>query len=121
MFEYTCEKCGGRFYSKADPSGWKHTVCNACSGKPYKDYPVDGNVTTAPAPRAVPVKPTYNKVAPVQVEKEEFNLEEYISDMLIVYGTLLQMASETDYNIPVENLCNWTTSIMIQKGKASIK
>lgn len=123
MFEYTCEKCGGRFYSKADPNGWKHTVCNACSGKPYKDYPVNSNVTvaTAPQPKPVPIKPTYNNVAVGKVEREEFNLEEYVSDMMIVYGTLVEMVKETGYDIPVENLCNWTTSIMIQKGKASIK
>ena len=40
QYTFTCEKCGGQFYSKLDPSNWKHTICNACSGKPYKDYPV---------------------------------------------------------------------------------
>ena len=40
-YTYTCEKCGRDFYSKVDPSGWRHKICNGCSGKTYKDYPVN--------------------------------------------------------------------------------
>ena len=86
QFTFVCEKCGGEFYSKLDPSNWRHKICNACSGKPYKDYPVGSNVSIAPTytPKPVPTKPVYNKQAqsmPVQ----EFNLQEYISDLLMVY------------------------------------
>ena len=117
MFEFTCEKCGKRFYSKVDPSGWKHTICNGCSGKPYKDYPVPDNGSTegtSYTPKPVPVKPVYNKP---QEPKAEFNLKDYASDMFMVYLTLKEMADESKINIPIENLCNWTTSIMIQKYK----
>ena len=119
MFEFICEKCGKRFYSKVDPSGWRHTVCNACSGKPYKDYPVPDNGSTegtSYTPKPVPVKPVYNKPQE-PVVKPEFNLEKYIGDMLEIYVTLKEMVDESKLNIPIENLCNWTTSIMIQKSK----
>lgn len=118
-YTFTCEKCGGTFYSKLDPSGWRHHVCNACSGKNYKDYPVPGTQPTPTyQPKPVPTaKPVYNNVQPVQVEKKEFNLEDYISDMLLVYGTLKIMADQAKYTIPEESLCAWTTSIIIEKNK----
>lgn len=118
MFTFKCEKCGGEFYSKVDPSGWRHHICNACSGKPYPDKPVAG-ATQQPSyqPKVVPTKPTYNNVQPQQVTKKEFNLDEYISDMLIVYDTLRIACDERKMTIPIDCLCSWTTSIMIQKGK----
>lgn len=124
QFDYTfvCEKCGREFYSKLDPSNWRHKVCNGCSGKQYKDYPVD-NTSPTPQyqPKPVPTKPVYTNNKPVQVEQPQtFNLTEYITDMLMVYGTLKDMCDEARLTIPVENLCNWTTSIMIQKGRAKI-
>lgn len=118
-FDYTfkCEKCGGEFYSKVDPSGWRHHLCNACSGKQYKDYPVQGSTPTY-APKPVPTtKQVYNNVQPKPVEKKEFNLDEYIADLIFTYMTLSVMCDEAKLTIPVENLCNWTTSIMIQKGR----
>jgi hypothetical protein len=114
MYKFTCEKCGGEFYSKADPSGWRHKMCNACSGKPYKDYPVE--TTTLTAPKPVPTKPVYNNIAPTK-PKQEFNLDDYIMDMLSVFETLKVSCDEAKLTIPIDNLCQWTTSIMIQKGK----
>lgn len=114
MFEFTCEKCGGRFYSKADPSTWRTKMCNSCSGKPYKDYPVD--TTSIVAPKPIPVKPVYNKVAESQVKKE-FNLDEYIMDIISTFEALSMACDEAKLTIPIDNLCQWTTSIMIQKGK----
>ena len=123
MFTFTCEKCGGQFYSKVDPSGWRHTICNKCSGKPYRDLPVEGSAQ-APTyqPKPVPtVKPSYgqvsNGVAPTQVVKKDFDLDTYIADMLLVYSALKIACDEQRLTIPEENLCNWTTSIMIQKAK----
>lgn len=118
MFTFTCEKCGGQFYSKVDPSGWRHHVCNACSGKPYKDLPVAG-ATTQPAyqPKPVPTKVSTYSSQPVQVTKKEFNLDDYVADMLLVYNTLKIACDEQKMLIPTECLCSWTTSIMIQKGK----
>ena len=118
-YTYTCEKCGGQFYSKVDPSGWRHHVCNACSGKQYKDYPVAG---TQPIPTYNPqpvptAKPVYNNVQPVAVTKREFDLESYIADMLVVYGTLKEMCDQAKYTVPEDCICSWTTSIMIQKEK----
>lgn len=123
MFTFTCEKCGGQFYSKVDPSGWRHTICNKCSGKPYKDLPVEGSVATPQyQPKPVPTaRPSYgqvsNGVAPAQVVKKEFDLDTYIADMLMVYSALKIACDEQRLTIPEENLCNWTTSIMIQKAK----
>jgi hypothetical protein len=123
MFTFTCEKCGGQFYSKVDPSGWRHTICNKCSGKPYKDLPVEGSAQ-APTyqPKPVPTaRPSYgqvsNGVAPAQVVKKEFDLDTYIAEMLMVYSALKIACDEQRLTIPEENLCNWTTSIMIQKAK----
>lgn len=121
-FDYTfiCDKCGGTFYSKVDPSGWHRHLCNACAGKPYKDYPVgDSQPKPTYQPKPVPIKPVYNKQA-IETPKQEFNLQEYISDLLVVYTTLRDMCDESGLTIPQENLCAWTTGIMIQKGKASI-
>lgn len=116
QFTYTCEKCGKEFYSKADPSNWAHTICNACSGKPYKDYPVQqGSVTTQFTPKSVPVSKQTQAFVPQQ--KEEFDCEKYIDDMLIVYGMLKHKADLAKYTIPEESLCAWTTSIMIQRSR----
>lgn len=116
-YTYTCEKCGGQFYSKVDPSTWRHHVCNTCSGKQYKDYPVAGAAPTY-QPKPVPTaKPVYNNVQPVAVAKKEFDLETYIADMLVVYGTLKEMCDQAKYIIPEDCLCAWTTSVMIQKEK----
>lgn len=114
MFKFTCEKCGNEFYSKADPSGWRHKLCNACSGKPYKDYPVE--TTSIAAPKPVPVKPVYNQVAQAQ-PKKEFNLDDYIMDIVCTYQMLSAACDSAGLTIPIDNLCQWTTSIMIQKGK----
>lgn len=118
-YTYTCEKCGGQFYSKVDPSGWRHHVCNACSGKQYKDYPVAGTQPTPVYnPQPVPTaKPVYNNIPAQQVPKKEFDLETYVAELIEVYITLSTMCDEAKLTIPVENLCNWTTSIMIQKEK----
>jgi hypothetical protein len=62
----------------------------------------------------------YNNVQAQPVTKAEFNLQEYISDLLMVYVTLRDMCDEAKLTIPQENLCAWATGIMIQKGKATI-
>ena len=118
-YTYTCEKCGGQFYSKVDPSGWRHHVCNACSGKQYKDYPVAGTQPTPVYnPQPVPTaRPVYNNIPAQQVPKKEFDLETYVAEMIEVYITLSTMCDEAKLSIPIENLCNWTTSIMIEKEK----
>ena len=117
-YTYTCEKCGGQFYSKVDPSGWRHHICNACSGKQYKDYPVAGTQPTPVYnPQPVPTaKPVYNNIPAQQVPKKEFDLETYVAEMLHKFS-LSTMCDEAKLTIPIENLCNWTTSIMIQKEK----
>ena len=118
-YTYTCEKCGGQFYSKVDPSAWRHHVCNACSGKQYRDYPVAGTQPTPVYnPQPVPTaKPVYNNIPAQQVPKKEFDLETYIAELIEVYITLSTMCDEAKLTIPVENLCNWTTSVIIQKEK----
>lgn len=119
MYTFTCDTCGGTFYSKADPSNWRTKRCNKCSGKPYKDLPVPG---AAPV-QAVPVQPVPQQnfsqpvAAPVQVQKPEFDLEAYISDVLVTYNTIKLMADEARLTIPEQSICQWVTSIMIQKEK----
>ena len=110
-YTFTCEKCGNQFYSKLDPSNWKHTICNACSGKPYKDYPVQNSAPTY-QPKPVPVSKTYTPQP-----KAEFDCEKYIEEILVVYGMLKHKAEVAGYTIPEESLCAWTTSIMIQRSK----
>lgn len=119
QFPYTfvCEKCGGTFYSKTDTSSWRHHVCNACAGKQYKDYPVPGT-TPGYNPQPVPTaKPVYNNVPPRQVEKKEFNIEEYATDLFICYCTIKATFEKGGCTIPEESLCAWATSAMIQKGR----
>lgn len=115
MYSFVCEKCGGTFQSKSDPSKWRNRLCNNCRGNQYAT-----NQSPAPIYQAKPVptaKPTYNGVAPTRVERKEFNLDEYITDMLLVYNTLAIACDEQKLTIPIENLCNWTTSIIIEKNK----
>ena len=114
-YTYTCEKCGREFYSKVDPSGWRHKICNGCSGKTYKDYPVETAQQTY-QPRPVPVSKPQTAFKPQPVVNE-FNIDSYIEEMMIVYGKLKHQADLAKYTIPEESLCAWTTSIMIQKGK----
>ena len=116
-FTFVCEKCGRTFGSKVDPSGWRHKICNGCSGKPYKDYPVD-------SPSAYTVKPVpssrgiqYSSGVVDMQPKKEFDLESYIADMLMVYSTLKRLIDENRFTIPEDNICSWVTSIMIQKEK----
>lgn len=116
-YTFVCDVCGGTFYSKVDPSGWRSHKCNKCSGKQYKDYPVEGT-TPSYQPKAVPTaKPVYNNQAANKVEKKEFNLDEYIADIIFTYCAIAQACDNAKLNIPVENLCAWTTSALIQKGK----
>lgn len=118
-YTYTCEVCGGTFYSKVDPSGWHHHKCNKCSGKQYKDYPVP-NTQPLPTyqPQAVPTtKTVYNNVPAQQVNKKEFNLDEYIMDIIQTYMAISIACDEAKLTIPVENICAWTTGALIQKGK----
>ena len=39
MFTFVCEKCGGTFQSKSDPSKWRHRLCNNCRGNQYASNP----------------------------------------------------------------------------------
>lgn len=114
-FTFTCEKCGGEFYSKVDPSDWRHHVCNACSGKQYKDYPV--NSTPSYTPKPVPTKPVYNNVQAQSVVKKDFNMDEYIADIIATYTKISQACDEAGLTIPIENICAWTTGALIQKGR----
>lgn len=113
-YTFVCEKCGKEFYSKADPSGWAHTICNACSGKSYKDYPVQ-NSTPQYQPKPVPTSKPSQVYTPQP--KPEFDCEKYIDEVLVVYGMLKHKADVAGYKIPEESLCAWTTSIMIQRSK----
>ena len=118
-FTFVCEKCGRTFGSKVDPSGWRHKICNGCSGKPYKDYPVDTPSQSSYTPRPVPTTQgvQYTQGAAQIQPKKEFDLESYIADMLVVYSTLKRLIDENRFTIPEENICSWVTSIMIQKEK----
>ena len=71
-FDYTfrCEKCGGEFYSKVDPSGWRHHLCNACSGKQYKDYPVQGSAPTYTPNKYQPVSKYIIIYQPSQLKRK---------------------------------------------------
>lgn len=113
-YTYTCEKCGRDFYSKVDPSGWRHKICNGCSGKTYKDYPVNQTPTYSPQP--VPISKPQETFKPQPVKKG-FDLSKYIDDMFLVYALLKEKADTNRCVIPEESLCSWTTSIMIQMNK----
>lgn len=116
-FTFVCEKCGRTFGSKVDPSGWRHKICNGCSGKPYKDYPVDSpnTYTAKPVPSSRGIQ--YSSGVVDMQPKKEFDLESYIADMLMVYSTLKRLIDENRFTIPEDNICSWVTSIMIQKEK----
>lgn len=115
-FTFTCDVCGGEFYSKVDPSNWHSHKCNKCSGKNFKDYPVAGSAPKY-TPKAVPTAKTSYTPQPVKVEKKEFNLDEYIMDIISTYLAISNACDEAKLTIPIENICAWTTGALIQKGR----
>lgn len=114
-YTFTCEKCGGTFYSKVNPSGWRHHLCNACSGKQFRDYPVEGT-TPQFTPKHVPIKRDI-KPTSKPIDKQVFNIDEYIADIIGTYIMISSACKDAGLDIPVENICAWTTGAMIQKGK----
>lgn len=107
-YTFTCDVCGQEFYSKVNPEGWRSHKCNKCAGKKYPDYPVNA--------------PVVNNTAKAQnVEKyqprTEFSTEDYVKELVDVYEMLKYTVEGRNLEIPEASLCQWATSVMIQKGK----
>ena len=120
MYTFVCEKCGGTFQSKTDPTTWRKRLCNNCRGNKYATNNQSGGYQPRTVPTAVQTTqsvPTNVVYANTNLAKKEFDLESYITDMFLVYATIKRMADENQMTIPADNICNWTTSIMIEKNK----
>lgn len=122
MYTFVCESCGGVFKSKVDPTNWRTKKCNKCSGKPYTDYPVDASqapqgYSPRPVPTTTGVQYTQPKQATHIQPKKQFDKEAYIADIIETYLMLKNALDTNTLTIPEDNICNWVTSIMIQKEK----
>ena len=109
MFTFNCEVCGKECTSKTDPSKWKSgKVCWDCRQKNQT-----ANKTDSP-------KQASNNGYQAQSFSNcnrEFDLSKYICDLLDVYEALLYAAKSRNLELPKASVCQWATSIMIQKEK----
>jgi hypothetical protein len=104
-YTFICEKCGKTVQSNSDPSKWKQRVCFDCKN-------ASGQVVSK--------SPTQRYVPPSQkpeVKTSAFDLKTYVSEMIVVFQEIYTQCQENNLDIPIENMCNWTTSVMIQKGR----
>ena len=110
MYEFTCEICGKQCSSKTDPSTWKGgKICWDCRSKKQ----------TA-TQNAVPKQSSSNGYQPstnTNYTPKEFDLNKYLDDLFDIYECLKIKAESRQLEIPEANLCQWTTSILIQKDK----
>lgn len=104
-YTFVCEKCGKTLSTNSDPSKWRERICFDCRNSSGQQ------VSKAPSKRYTP--PVQRSEAKVP----EFNLKTYVSEMIVVFQEIYSQCQENNLDIPLENMCNWTTSIMIQKGK----
>lgn len=110
MYEFTCEVCGKQCNSKTDPSTWKGgKICWDCRSKKQT------------APQTASPKPASNHSFTATTNTNyiprEFDLNKYLDDLFDIYECLKIKAESRQLEIPEANLCQWTTSILIQKDK----
>lgn len=112
MFEFICEVCGKECTSQTDPSTWKQgKICWDCRKNKSAQTKTSATQSTSNG---------YSKATNINSYRKsttEFDLSNYIDELLTVYQTLKEKAFEAGLDIPETNLCQWTTSILIQKDK----
>ena len=110
MYEFTCEVCGKQCNSKTDPSTWKGgKICWDCRNKKQT-----AAQNTSPKPS---VGSGYTTSSNTNYIPREFDLNKYLDDLFDIYECLKIKAESRQLEIPEANLCQWTTSILIQKDK----
>ena len=110
MYEFTCEICGKQCNSKTDPSTWKgDKICWDCRKKKQTATQTE---PSKQANNSSVAQPTNSNYTP-----REFDLNKYLDDLFDIYECLKYKAESRQLEIPEANLCQWTTSILIQKDK----
>ena len=112
MYEFTCEVCGKQCNSKTDPSTWKGgKICWDCRNKKQT---ATGTTT--------PKQTNNNNIQPQSKtnytpQNNSFDLNKYLDELFDIYECLKIKAESRQLEIPEANLCQWTTSILIQKDR----
>ena len=111
MFTFNCEVCGKECTSKTDPANWKAgKVCWDCRNKKQTE---NTNGNSKPAQQQGFQRQSNSNCN----HNHEFDLDKYVCDLLDVYESLLYLAKSRGLEIPDTSICQWATSIMIQKDK----
>lgn len=108
LYTFTCEVCGKECHSKSNPDTWKQgKLCWDCRNK-------NKTATQTASP-----KPTTNSASPTpyRTNCESFDMAKYVDELLDVYEVLKIKSQERSLEIPDTNLCQWATSVMIQKDR----
>ena len=102
--------CGKQCSSKTDPSTWKGgKICWDCRNKKQT-----ATQNTSPKPSVGSSSATSSNT---NYTPREFDLNKYLDDLFDIYECLKIKAESRQLEIPEANLCQWTTSILIQKDK----
>ena len=109
MYSFQCEVCGKLVTSKSDPSNWRTKTCWDCKQKAGQVQP-QVNKTNA-------MLTTFGGKEVSRPPIKTFNIDQYIEDLFTVYGKLKAEAEARGVDVPEANLCQWVTSILIQKDK----
>ena len=108
-YTFQCEVCGKTVTSKSDPTNWRTKTCWDCKTKAQGEQP------KAQSKTASMVNTFGGKV--VGTTPKAFDIDKYIEDLFTVYGKLKAEAEARGVEVPEANLCQWVTSILIQKDK----
>lgn len=111
MYTFQCEVCGKTVTSKSDPTNWRTRTCWDCKQK-------GGQTTQAqPQNKTTAMLNSFGGKVVAQTQVKQFDIDKYIEDLFTVYGKLKAEAETRGVEVPEANLCQWVTSILIQKDK----
>jgi hypothetical protein len=110
-YTFQCEVCGRTVTSKSDPSNWRTKTCWDCKQKGAQP------TVAQPQSKTASMVSNYGGKVIGTTPIKAFDIDKYIEDLFTVYGKLKAEAETRGVEVPEANLCQWVTSILIQKDK----